>query len=291
MDAYDLIVFGHLSKDENITPEQTEHATGGAVVYGSIAARRAGARVLAVTKLNEADQAALGVFARHDVPVVARPSVSTTSIRNTYHAADRERRTCEAISQADPFAADDVPEGATARCWYLGGLMRGEFPEAFVRDIAARGLVAADMQGFLRVNEGGTMTFRDWGQKRELITIIHYLKVDAVEAETLTGLADRDRAARTLCAWGAREVVLTHNTEVLVCAEGHLHRAPFTPRNLSGRTGRGDTCFASYCFWRIRHSAAEACRFAAALTSLKMETPGPFAGGEQDVARVLRDRY
>lgn len=291
MDAYDLIVFGHVSKDENITLGEVEHAIGGAVVYGSIAVRCVGARVLAVTKLRQSDETALEVFSRHNVPVIARPSARTTSIRNTYHTADRERRTCAALSQADPFTVDDVPEDATARCWYLGGLMRGEFPESFLRAVAARGPIAVDMQGFLRVNEGGAMTFHDWPPKRELIPLIHYLKVDAAEAETLTGLADRDRAARTLCDWGAREVVLTHNTEVLVCAEGQLHRAPFTSRNLSGRTGRGDTCFASYCFRRFNHGPEEACRFAAALTSLKMEAPGPFAGDAADVARAVQERY
>ncbi|HNT88233.1 MAG TPA: PfkB family carbohydrate kinase [Candidatus Hydrogenedentes bacterium] len=291
MDSFDLIVFGHLSKDENIALGEVEHAVGGAVVYASIAARRIGARVLAVTKLHSDDEATLDVFTRHDVPVRRRPSTRTTSIRNTYHTTDRERRTCEALGQADPFTASDAPEDATAACWYLGGLMRGEFPEAFLRDMAARGPIAVDMQGFLRVNEGGAMVFRDWAEKRACIPLIHYLKVDAAEAETLTGYADREQAACTLCDWGANEVVLTHITEVLVCAGGAVHRAPFTARSLSGRTGRGDTSFAAYCFWRLTHDAETACRFAAALTSLKMETPGPFQGDLAVVEQAIRERY
>lgn len=291
MHSYDLLVIGHISNDINIALGAEERSIGGAVVYSSIAARHAGAQVLAVTRLNPEDAAELSIFHRDSVHVLFRPSGKTTSIRNTYHTADRERRTCEALAQADPFEIEDLPRDVKASIYYLGGLMRGEFPEAFVRELAKRGPLAVDMQSFLRVNEAGALVFRDWPFKREIIPLIHYLKVDAAEAETLTGLDDRERAARTLCEWGAREVVLTHNSEVLVCAEGRIHRAPFTARNLSGRTGRGDTCFASYCYWRLAHSADEACRFAAALTSLKMETPGPFRGTAPDVDQALRERY
>ena len=84
--------------------------------------------------------------------------------------------------------------------------------------------------------------------------------------------------------------MVTHNTEVIVFAEGKIERAPFTPSNLSGRTGRGDTTFAAYLAWRLDHPPAEALRYAAALCSIKMETPGPFTGTVEDVlARMEKD--
>ena len=45
--------------------------------------------------------------------------------------------------------------------------------------------------------------------------MIDYLKTDAAEAEILTGLTDRAEAAKLLHSWGAKEVLITHNTEVL----------------------------------------------------------------------------
>jgi sugar/nucleoside kinase (ribokinase family) len=172
----------------------------------------------------------------------------------------------------------------------MGGLIKGEFPEAFVLAMAERGKVAVDVQGFLRVSENGPMVFRDWDRKRDIISHIHYLKTDAAEAEILTGLSDVDEAARTLRRWGAAEVVLTHNRGVLVCADSGVHGFPWTSRNLSGRTGRGDTCFSSYCAWRKHHTPEESVRFAAALTSLKMEVPGPFGGTVADVEAALTER-
>jgi sugar/nucleoside kinase (ribokinase family) len=280
---YDLLIMGAVSKDIIITPEGVEHSIGGAVVYSAVAAKHLGANLLAVTKLHPDDRQALDVFERYGVPHMFRNSAHTTSIRNTYHTADRDRRTCEALGMVDPFTLEDVPPDVTADVYYLGGLMKGEFPEPFVLAMCQRGKVAIDAQGFMRVNENGPMVFRDWDNKKHVIAAVHYLKTDAAEAETLTGEKDRPRAAEILASWGAKEVMLTHSTEVLVCAEGKIHAAPFTPRNLSGRTGRGDTCFASYCYWRQHHTADEACRFAAAVTSLKMERPGPFTGDRVDL--------
>lgn len=284
---YDMLILGAISKDFIITPESEERSIGGAVVYSSVAAKHIGAHILAVTKAHPDDRDALDIFKRYDIPLVFRESPATTSIRNTYHTADRDRRTCEALSMTAPFLLDDVPAKVEAEVYYLGGLMKGEFPESFVLDMCRRGRVAIDAQGFMRVNENGPMVFRDWANKKEVIASVHYLKTDAAEAETLTGEQNRERAAQLLASWGAREVMLTHHTEVLVCVDGKVHAAPFKARNLSGRTGRGDTCFASYCFWRQHHSPEESCRFAAATTSLKMERPGPFTGSMDDIMELM----
>jgi len=291
MTPYDILILGAVSKDEIITPESATKMIGGAVVYSSIAINRFGLRIAALTKIHPADAFALNIFAKQGVELFHRESRQTTSIRNTYHSVDRERRTCEALGMADPFEVADLPEDLEAGLYYMGGLMRGEFPEAFVLAMAERGRIAIDAQGFLRVNEHGPMVFRDWPRKHEILPAVYYLKVDAAEAEILTGTNDIEQAAQLLHSWGPKEVVLTHNGGVLVCTEDGLCSAPFTSRNLSGRTGRGDTCFATYCAWRKDHTPEAACRFAAALTSLKMETPGPFAGTVQDVEQVIAERY
>jgi len=65
----------------------------------------------------------------------------------------------------------------------------------------------------------------------------------------------------------------------------HFPGKLFNPREVRGRTGRGDTCFASYLGRRLTAGPEEACRFAAAMTSLKLEQPGPFRGSIEDVER------
>ena len=77
---------------------------------------------------------------------------------------------------------------------------------------------------------------------------------------------------------------------VTVCADGQIYQAPFIPGSLDGRTGRGDTCFAAYVGQRLSTSPQEAARFAAAVTTLKQEQPGPWRGTLTGVAAVLASR-
>ncbi len=60
-------------------------------------------------------------------------------------------------------------------------------------------------------------------------------------------------------------------------------------RSLAGRTGRGDTCFATYVGRRLSASPEEATRLAAAVTTLKQERPGPWRGTLAQVEAVLLD--
>ena len=69
------------------------------------------------------------------------------------------------------------------------------------------------------------------------------------------------------------------------------YTCPIKARNLSGRTGRGDTTFAGYISERQRAGVEEALRYCTALVSLKMETPGPFQGTRQDVLDYIREFY
>ena len=86
-------------------------------------------------------------------------------------------------------------------------------------------------------------------------------------------------------------VLITHNTEVLAYDGETIYTCPIKARNLSGRTGRGDTTFAGYIAERQRGSVEEALNFCTALVSLKMETPGPFKGTREDVLAYMKEFY
>ena len=288
---YDILMLGHISQDVLIDHQNVrQDIVGGAVVYSSFAAGSAGKRVKVITKLADKD---LHILKNLQHPLVdwdVLPSKQSTSIKNIYFTADKERREVILLSQADPFVLEEVQ--AEASIYHLAGLFGGEIPDSLVLPLSKRGKVALDAQGVLRcLDEQKNLVFRDWGRKQELLPYITYFKTDAAEAKILTGLDDREKAARLLYSWGAQEVMLTHNTEVMVCHQGNIHTAPFTNSNNSGRTGRGDTAFAAYLAWRQDHDAAESTRFAAALCSLKMEKPGVFRGTLDEVhKRMERDR-
>ncbi|MEN6297032.1 MAG: carbohydrate kinase, partial [Rectinema sp.] len=247
---FDIIMLGHISKDIIIDEKGREtRLFGGALLYSSISAARAGARVLAVTKAAPEDFCALdAVKLQKGIELVMLESPSTTSIRNVFLSSDHERRETSLLSRAEPFSATDIPGDAEAKIIDLAGLFVGELPDSLIEELSGRAAIAVDAQGLLReAQPDGRMLFRDWKNKYRYMPFVRYFKADAAEAEMLTGFSDREKAARTIAAWGRNaaghepEVMITHNTEAIVLVNGTMYRAPFTPSNLSGRTGRGDT--------------------------------------------------
>ena len=107
----------------------------------------------------------------------------------------------------------------------------------------------------------------------------------------MTGCEDRVQAAKILFGWGAKEVMVTHNTEVIIYSEEGLFRCPLKPRNLSGRTGRGDTCFSAYITERLYKGIKESLLYAAAAVSYKIEIPGPMKGSREDVEAYIEQFY
>ncbi len=290
--TYDILIIGPVSLDRIVDYLGNERReVGGAVVASGFAAARTGNRTAVFTKLNPADVDVEERFAESGADVFWKPSRTTCSIRNQYFTADKERRLCTALSICEPFRFWEFPE-IQARIYQFGGLVYGDFDGSLFAEASRYGKVAVDVQCLLRhVEPDGTMVFRDWAEKREFLPYIDFLKTDAAEAEILTGLTDRAEAARLLHRWGAKEILITHNTEVLAYDGKEIRTCPIRARNLSGRTGRGDTAFAGYLTERLRADVEDALRFCTALVSRKMETPGPFTGTRADVEAYLREFY
>jgi sugar/nucleoside kinase (ribokinase family) len=164
---------------------------------------------------------------------------------------------------------------------HLNPLWFGEFPMGLVPSLRRRAvMLAGDAQGFLRVAEAdGRMVYRDLEDKRAILSQLDLFKVDTKEALLLTGEEDPERAARAVHALGPRLVLLTHQGGVCVFDGQSVCASPFSGWTLEGRTGRGDTCTASFLAARRRGmNLADATAFAAAVTSAKMQYRGPYRG-------------
>lgn len=294
MGKYVSLILGQVSLDINV--DHTGHAVrevGGAVVASGFAASALGHKTCVLPKANPSEVDLKALFSRAaNVEVIPLFSPRCTSIENVYHTEDKEKRTCRAISRIEPYYLHELPD-VDASVIHIAGLMRGDFGGEIIEWASARAKCAVDVQCMLRCAEGpeGIMAFYDWPEKLKYLPLIHFLKTDAAEAEILTGLADRREAAKLLHGWGAKEVMITHNTEAIVYDGERFYAEPLVPRNLSGRTGRGDTCFSAYITERLTRPIGEALLTAAALVSLKMETPGPFTGMRADVEAYIRAFY
>jgi len=284
----DVLCIGHLDKGRIVRGQESYDFIGGAVYFGSIVLARLGLRVGVVTRLAREDSWMLEDFRREGIEVFPVYTPESTGIENVHPDPESDRRRCYFLGFAGTFRPEDLPE-ADAHLYYVGTVTADEVDLGFLRAVTERGPIALDPQGCLRRRVGRELVTGDWPEAREALPLVKYLKVDDREARALTGEDDLRRAAEVLAGMGPEEVVLTHHGGVLVYAEGRFHEAPFKPKSLAGRTGRGDTCFSAYLGRRLQGDpAAEATRFAAALTTLKLERPGPFRGSLDEVYVLMR---
>jgi sugar/nucleoside kinase (ribokinase family) len=283
------MMVGHFARDRVVVDGDGEIVPGGAVYFGSMALRRLGLRVAVVTRLRTDDFGLLGEAKQAGVRVFASPAAETSGIENIYDSANMERRICHPLGFAGPIQLADIPD-ISAQIYAITPIMAGEVDLDLLKALAKRGPVALDIQGFVRVRKGDDLIYEAWPDLEEGLSHVTYLKVDRAEAELLTGLTDLAAAARRLADYGPREIVLTQSSGVTVYAEGQIHQSPFTPRSLAGRTGRGDTCFATYLGKRLTNSSVVATYWAGAVTTLKQEKPGPWQGNLTE-AEILTAKF
>jgi sugar/nucleoside kinase (ribokinase family) len=292
MSQYDFVTFGNYTKDTIVSAAGTRYVDGGGYSYAAHAARLAGLDVAAVTRRAAEDAHIAKALEDAGIDVFAFDSPSSTLMRLEYPTANVDERILSVKSVADSIGPEHL-DGIAAHTFLITASIRGEVSATTVRAMKGRSeRLALDVQGFVRiVTPEGRLAYAPWPERELVLGMTDILKTDAVEAEFLTGAADIHEAARILGALGPREIVLTHKDGLLVLANGEYHEAGFHPVELRGRSGRGDTCVGSYASKRISADPAESTRWAAALTSLKLEAEGPIRRSREDVERLIRERY
>jgi sugar/nucleoside kinase (ribokinase family) len=281
---YDVVIIGNYTKDTIISPAGTRYVDGGGFNYGAHVAAMMGLKTAAVTRLAREDQRVVEALLRLGIAVYPTYTDYSTIMELYYPTTDVDIRTLTVAEQVRPLQA-----GA----FLINSSIRGEVDLDVIKALREKdALLVADVQGFTRiVTANGTLKYDEWKEKEEVLSYIDILKTDAVEAEMLTGKKDIHIAAAELARWGPKEVVLTHRDGVLVLADGEFFDAPFLPEKLIGRSGRGDTCIASYACSRLNADAQHATLWAAAATSLKMEAEGPLKRTVEEVQELIASAY
>ena len=291
MKHYDVLYIGNYTKDTIVSPAGTKIVAGGAVNYAAHAASRLGSQVAVVTRLAREDEHVLEKLRRSGIDCYVTYTPRSTLLKLEYPTTDPDIRTLSVMSVAGSITASDV-EPLNARAAVIGSSLRGEVGIDVIRALKNKGmLVAADMQGFVRVLRGAELGYEPWDEMKSTLSLIDVVKSDAVEAEFLTGETDIRKAAEYYAAMGPKEIVLTHKDGLLVYADSHFHEMEFYPARLDGRSGRGDTCLGTYVAKRLSLEPRQAAIWAAAVTSLKMENVGPFDRSMGEVEELIRDKY
>jgi len=289
---YDILIFGNYTKDTIVSKTGTRYVDGGGFNYGAHAAANSGKSVAAVTRLAKDDNHVVEILESIGVDVYPTFTPSSTHMRLEYPSDNPDERILTCTATAGTYTLDQF-DGLEAKAILINGSVREEAPLKFIKELKERNsILVADAQGFIRViDSNNVLIHADWPEQREVLSLIDVLKADIVEAESLTGEKDILKAAEKLCEMGPNEIVLTHRDGILVYTDGNVFEETFKPKELIGRSGRGDTCIASYMARRLTASPAESIKWSAALTSLKLEAEGPFKGNLNNVKEMLKNNY
>jgi sugar/nucleoside kinase (ribokinase family) len=289
--VYDVLCIGNYTKDTIISPAGITYVDGGAVNYAAHAVVRLGLKVAVVTRLAQEDSRVVEKFNQSGIECFPTYTPQSTCMRLEYPTTDPDIRSLSVTGTAGSVTAGEI-ENLQARSAIIGSSLRGEVGLDVLRALREKNmLLAADVQGYVRVLRGQELKYEPWGEMQETLSHVDILKSDAVEAEFLTGENDIYKAARTYAQMGPKEIVLTHKDGLLVYAGGEFYSMGFYPQQLTGRSGRGDTCLGSYVAMRLSLPAREAGIWAAAVTSLKMENQGPFNRTKAEVEALIRSKY
>ena len=293
MKSYDIVIFGNYASDTIIAKGKTRYADGGGFYYGAYAAAGLGVNVAAVTRLAKADSHVIDNMEKAGIDVYPTFTSTSTQMILNYPSSNVDERIIGCPATAGSYSIDQF-EALSGRVFIINALLQGEVSIELIEYLrnTKDALLVLDVQGFVRIRGAESRLINtDWPEKKKVLTMIDILKTDAVEAESLTGEKDHRKAAKILAGWGPKEIVLTHRNGILVYADDRFFEAEFHPKEIIGRSGRGDTCIASYVAKRLSTPPSEAILWSAAVTSLKMEAEGPFLRPIEIVEELIRRKY
>jgi len=289
---YDILIFGNYTKDTIVSKKGTRYVDGGGFNYGAHAAANSGKKVAAVTRLEREDIRVVEKLQSIGVDVYPMFTPTSTHMKLEYISDNPDERILTCTNTAGTYTIDQF-DGLEAKAILINGSVREEAPLELVKQLRNRdSILVADAQGFIRViAPDKTLIHTDWPEQEEVLDLIDILKADIVEAESLTGEKDIYKAAKILHEMGPKEIVITYKDGIVVYADGKFFEEKFTPKELLGRSGRGDTCIASYVASRLTDEPQKAIIWSAALTSLKLEAEGPYNLGVDLVKEKVQKDY
>ncbi|CAN5126538.1 PfkB family carbohydrate kinase [soil metagenome] len=284
----DICTIGHISLDKVVTPQSVKYMPGGTSFYFSKTLLQADIEYKLVTALALQDHHIVDDLRSEGIDVYTLPSTHTVYFQNSYND-DQDYREQQVLRKASPFSVSQMPD-LTAKVYHLGPLLADDIPVKLIQDLAKKGRVSLDIQGYLRRVWHKKVVYQDWAAKKKILPSVTILKANEFEMEIVTGRKNAREGALYLADLGVREVIITLGSKgSLIYTEGTFYQIPaFKPTAVVDATGCGDTYMAGYLWKRVQgNSVQEAGEFGAALATLKVGSSGPFSGSSELIATQL----
>ena len=287
----DICCIGHITLDKIVTTKKTIYMAGGTSYYFSNGMSRLNdsKHFKLVTALAPTEYQSAEDIRSKGIEVKVIPSQKTVYFENIY-GENQDNRTQRVLAKADPFTVESLSD-VQGNIFHLGTLLSDDFSLEVIQYLSTKGKLSVDAQGYLREVRGEQVHPVDWNDKIEALKHIDILKVNEKEMEVLTGYDDPKQAAKQLAEWGVKEVLITLGSfGSLIYAGGEFYTIPaYPPKEVVDATGCGDTYMTGYLYMRNKGASyLEAGRFAAAMSTLKLEHSGPFSGTEEDILNIIQ---
>ena len=283
MNHYDIVFVGQMGMGTAVPFGGSPFdVLGSPVLFASTAASCLGKRIAVVTTISENDEYLLEPIRMAGIDLYIQPG-ETAQFRVVFPTENVDER--QVFHVKGKSHIDKIPSFKPCLVHFCCIGAR-EAQLDLMRSIKESGFrLSVDMQGFMLQadNETGAVRLEDFPEKKEILNMVDFVKLDTVEAQTLTGADTLQNQAEILEDWGSTETIITFSEGALIRSNGVTMFANFTNRSTKGRMGRGDTVIGSYITRRLDHPVEDSLKFATALASIKMESVGPFSGSLKDV--------
>lgn len=286
---YDICCIGHITSDKVVTSRSVVYMPGGTAYYFSCAMSRLDVNYLLLTALGEKELGYADTLRNKGIEIQVQPSAQTVFFENIY-GDDPDHRTQNVLEVADPFEVEYVKD-INARIFHLGPLLADDFPAGVVENLAGKGMISLDVQGYLRKVINQKVYAAEWADKAQVLPYINILKADVAELNALTGMDNVHKGVKALAEYGISEIIITNASKgSMIWHEGNFYNIPaYMPGVVVDTTGCGDTYMAGYLYKRAKGTGVEeAGHFAAAMSGLKTAVPGAFEGTENEILKFYR---
>jgi len=287
MNRYDIVFLGQMGMGTVIPFEGSPFLVlGSPVLFAAVAASCLGKRIVVVTTISRDDEYLLEPIKIAGIDLYVQPG-ETVKYRIVFPNTNVDERQVFQVKSGSHIDKMPTFEPCLLHLCCMGPR---DAQLDLMESLKARGFrLSVDMQGFMLQadNKTGVVRLENVPEIKEILSMVDFVKLDVMEAQTLTDTDVMSDQAEILENWGSLETVITYSEGVLARREGITSFAKFTNRSTQGRMGRGDTVIGSYIARRLDHSVEDSLRFAAALASIKMESIGPFKGSLDDVVEKM----
>ena len=188
MNQYDIVFIGNMGTGTIVPFEGSPFVEQASpVVMAAMAASCLGKRIAAVTKISESEACLLDPLKAAGIDLFVRPG-EIADIRVVFPTANVDERQPFVVKVGASLRSDDVPplEPCLIHLCYFG--LR-DVQLDLMRALNRRGFrLSVDMQGLvLQADETGAVHLVDVPEKKEILSMAQFVKVDAMEAQILTG--------------------------------------------------------------------------------------------------------